>query len=163
MYAYKGLVFVSDRPEIIRKDDEARLHCEDGPAIRFTDGYGVYCWHGLNVPDDWINKKSDLTPKIALTWQNVEQRRAACEILGWDSILNELDAYVVDKDPDPQIGELLSVEIPEIGRENFLRVQCGTGRAFSIPVPPEMRTALQAQAWMVGLEPQDFQTPEVRT
>ena len=92
-----------------------------------------------------------------------EKRRAACEILGWDKILEELDARVIDHDTDPEIGDLLEVQIPDIGREKFLRVKCGTGRTFALPVPPEMSTALEANAWTYGFDADSFPKPEVRT
>ena len=133
-------------------------------AIRYRDGWGVSCWHGTRIPDEWLADKTSLTPQTALTWQNIEQRRAACEILGWNAILRELDATTINADTDPQIGELVEVTIPEIGRERFLRVHCGTGREFALPVPPSMRTALEANAWTYGYDtPETFGKPEVRT
>ena len=48
-------------------------------------------------------------------WPNIEQRRAACEIVGWNRILAELDAKSLDKHPDPQIGELVEVSLPDAG------------------------------------------------
>lgn len=160
---YEDVVVFQHRPELIKFDDEDRLHNEFGPAIRFRDGLSIYCWHGQQIPAEWIEEKHKLTAKTALTWKQIEQRRAACEILGWAKILEELNAEVIDKDNDPEIGELVEVDIPEIGREKFLRVLCGTGREFALPVPPDMTSAIQAQAWTWGLEPEDFVVPEVRT
>jgi hypothetical protein len=154
---------VSDRPEQIKLDDEGRLHCEEGPAIKYRDGWGVYSWHGTKIPGEWIENKESLTASVALTWSNIEERRCACEILGWDNILEELNAQVVDDSGDPEIGVLLECEIPEIGRERFLRVRCGTGRQFALPVPQNMRTAKQAQAWTWNLDEDSFVKPEVRT
>jgi hypothetical protein len=153
-------VYISERPTVIRFDDRELLHCEDGPAIAYEDGFEIYSWHGQRVPGKWINE--GLTAKDALTCENLEQRRAACEILGWPHILNELDAEVLHEDGDPEIGTLVAVEIPDIGREHFLRVQCGTGREFAIPVPPTCKTALEANAWTYGVEPYEYK-PEVRT
>ena len=83
-------------------------------------------------------------------------------MLGWDRILDVLNAVVINKDNDPEIGELVSVNIPDIGDEKFLRVRCGTGRNFALPVPPDMKTALEANAWTWGLEPNEYR-PEIRT
>jgi len=160
---YDTLAIVQDRPLHIKMDEDNRLHCENGPAILYDDGFAVYAWHGVRIPGEWITNKSSLTPKIALTWENMEQRRAACEILGWVHILNELDAKVLDIDPDPQIGTLVEVNIPEIGKERFIRVLCGTGREFAIPVPPDMKTALEANAWTYDIDPNLLRTLEVRT
>ena len=117
----------------------------------------------MSIPAEWIEKKAKLTPKIALSWENIEQRRCACEILGWAKILRELNSKVIDSDEDPMIGTLLEVNIPDIGREKFLQVLCGTGRTFAIPVPPNCKTALEANAWTFGVEPETLRDLEVRT
>ena len=160
---FDNVVVLQHRPELIKFDDENRLHCENGPAIRYRDGFSVYAWHGTRIPSEWIEDKASLTAKIALTWENIEQRRCAAEILGWAKVLAELDAKVIDDDGDPEIGMLLEVDLPDIGKERFLKVQCGTGRTFALPVPPTMKTALEAQAWSYGCELENFFKPEVRT
>lgn len=156
--------FISDRPRVVKFDNERRLHREDGLAVEYSDGWGTAAWHGTRVPKNWILDKKSLTAKTALTWENIEQRRAACEILGWVNVLDELNAKVIDRDEDPEIGVLLEVEIPDIGKERFLKVQCGTGRTFALPVPPNMKTALAANSWTFGFDDvRDFLKPEVRT
>jgi hypothetical protein len=160
---HEDFCIVSDFPEVLKVDDQNRPHCQDGPSHRWRDGWSLYHWHGVQVPEEWIMKPGHLTASMAITWENIEQRRAACEILGWAKILKELKAKVIDTDGDPEIGELLEVELPGIGKEKFLRVLCGTGREFALPVPPEMKTALEAQSWTWDLKPDEFKVPEVRT
>jgi hypothetical protein len=161
-WPYEGICFVSEKPVEINWDENRRLHGEGKPSVKYDDGYAIYSWHGTNIPAEWVENKEFLTPEIALKLVNMDQRRAACEILGWAKILNQLKAKTIEKDKDPQIGELLEVIIPEIGKEKFLRVVCGTGREFALPVPPDMKTALQANAWTYGLDAEQYH-PEVRT
>lgn len=156
----RKVCFVSERPEILKTDDRGLPHCQDGPAIKYSDGYSLHAWHGVRFPKNWIEKPP--SPSAALKWPNIEQRRIACEMIGWDKILDELNAVVINCDDDPEIGELVSVVLPGIGTEQFLRVRCGTGRNFALPVPPEMKTALEANAWTWELEPHQYK-PEVRT
>lgn len=163
VYCAREIAIVMDKPLYVKMDDQNRLHCESGPAIEYVDGTKIYGWHGVRVPANWIEDKSSLTAHAALTVENVEQRRAACEILGWNNILKELDAKTLDVDEDPMIGTLVEVDIPEIGRERFLKVLCGTGREFAIPVPPDVHTALEANAWTYGMNPADLRDLEVRT
>ncbi len=100
---------------------------------------------------------------VALTWNNTEQRRAAAEIIGWRRVLEWLRAITIDKDIDPEIGELVEGYLPDgEGRARFLKVQCGTGRQFVLSVPVEMRTAREANAWTYGLEPDEYRL-EART
>ena len=160
---HEEFCIVSDFPEVLRKDDQNRPHCENGPSHRWRDGWSLYHWHGVKIPSEWIEKKEELTPEIALTWENIEQRRAACEILGWSRILDELESRIIDEDGDPEIGTLLEVNIPDSGLERFLKVKCGTGRTFALPVPPTMKTAIQASAWTYGIDDLNTYKPEVRT
>ena len=160
---HENVLAISDRPTIINRDDQGRLHCETGPSIAYRDGWGLHHWHGTAIPAEWITDRSKLTPSIALKCENVEQRRAACEILGWVNILRDLKAKTIDTDNDPEIGELVEVKLPDLVKKaKFLRVRCGTGREFAIGIPPHINKALDAQAWIVGLEPKDFTRPEIR-
>jgi len=164
LYCFDGMAFVSQRPSVVKLDDNARLHCETGTAIKYADGYGFCAWHGTRIPDGWVDGKKSLDVKTAITWANIEQRRAAIEILGWAKILKELDAKVIDADSDPLIGTLVEVKLPNLRNPaRFLRVKCGTGREFAIGVPREIKTAIQGQAWMNGLSLSEFTCPEVRT
>ena len=153
---------VCDFPEVLKQDAEHRPHCENGPSHRWRDGWALYHWHGVRVPDEWITDRASLTAKTALTWPNIEQRRAACEIVGWANILRELNAKVIDRDADPEIGELVEVVI-EGNRERFIKVLCGTKREFALPVPPQTKTALEGNAWTYGVDPDLIKRIEVRT
>jgi hypothetical protein len=159
--------YVAVKPDVVKVDDQRRLHCEDAPAFAWLDDIRDYYWRGVHVPDAWIIDRKSLTPEIALSEQSIERRRAACEILGWDAILHKLGAVSIDRDGDPQIGELVEVKLPGEGGDKitarYLRVQCGTGRKFAVCVPPTVNTAIEAQSWMLGLPSADFTKPEVRT
>jgi len=161
---HEEFCMVSDFPEIIRVDARNRPHCETGPSLRWRDGWSLYCWHGERIPAEWIEERNSLTPAVALGQENLELRRTACDILGWANILDSLNAEIIDSDPDPQIGTLVEVELPDLPEKaKFLRVKCGTGREFAVGIPPHITKALDAQAWMIGLEPHEFQSPEIRT
>jgi hypothetical protein len=79
---HEEFCIVSDRPEILKVDDENRPHSEDGPSHRWRDGWSLYYWHGVAIPGAWVTGNPP-TANDALTWPNIEQRRAACEIVGW--------------------------------------------------------------------------------
>jgi hypothetical protein len=150
-------------PTIAKFDDQYRLHSEDGHALEFADGYGVAAWHGTVIPVEWIRNRKNLDVKIALTEPNVEKRRAAAEIVGWARVLRETPHKVIDTDPDPQIGTLISVDLPDASNSRFVLVRCATGRDFALPVPREMKTALEANAWTYDIAPIDLRSLEART
>ena len=162
-WPHRDFVMVCERPRTISRDEQGRLHSETGNAIEFRDGWGLARWHGTTVPLEWITNRKTLDPKIALTDPSVERRRAAAEIIGWARVLKALPNRVIDTDPDPQVGTLMSVDLPEAPDSRFVLVRCGTGRDFALPVPQEMKTALQANAWTYGIDPIDLKQLEVRT
>ncbi len=161
-------------------DDRDNLHFETGPALRWGDSVAEYWWHGTEVKKEWIEDKNSVDPRLALTWENIEQRRALCEIIGWDRVLSTLKPRTINEDPNPQIGTLLEVDLPESGVERFIKVECGTGRSFVLPVPAfvdkegrateanrrgavALDTALKANAWTYNLTPDVLLALKVRT
>jgi hypothetical protein len=144
-------------------DNQNRPHCGDGPSHKWRDGWALYHWHGVVIPKEWVTGNPP-SPADALNWENIEQRRAACEIVGWSNILKQLKAKVIDEDSDAEIGTLLEVNIPDSGKERFLKVRCGTGREnIVLPVPKNMKTALAANAWTYGIDDLKSFKPEIRT
>jgi hypothetical protein len=158
---HREFVLISDRPEVLRIDDGNRPHAEAGPFCQWRDGTALYAWHGTYVPAAWIEDRASLDPQTALTWPNVEQRRAAAEIVGWAKVLAHVNAREVDVD-HPEIGTLLTADLPDAPGSKFLNVRCGTGRDFVLPVPREMTTARQSNAWTYSLDAGEYQ-PEERT
>ena len=154
---------VSDRPRVLKVDDQNRPHCETGPYIQWADGMGLFAWHGTMIPKEWILDKKSITPEIALKWENAEQRRCAMEIIGWNNMLTLMGAKLIDKDEDDTVGQLYEVNHTALGGKcKFLRMYCPTGRWFAEPVPPEMKTALQANSWGWGLEDWEYK-PRVQS
>lgn len=161
-WTHRDFCIVSDRPSILKVDDQHRPHCGEGPFCEWRDGAQLFAWHGTYVPADWILNKDKLDPKVALTHENIEQRRAAAEIVGWEKVLAHCEAKVVNKSSDPEIGTLLEVNLPDAPGSKFLQVKCGTGRNFVLPVPAEMKTAKQANAWTYNLDEKELKL-EART
>ena len=148
-WPYENMVIVSERPSRVRWDDESRLHCENGPAIEYADGYSLSSWHGQPIPGEWVTGRPPKASE-ALHWSNMDQRAAACEIVGWANILDELDAKVIDDSGDHVWGRLVEVDLPDSGRERFLDALCGTSRRFALPVPPSTKSVDEAQSVLHG-------------
>jgi hypothetical protein len=43
---HENVLAISDRPRIIKHDEEGRLHCEDGPAMLYPDGWALWRQRG---------------------------------------------------------------------------------------------------------------------
>ena len=156
---HENVLAISDRPKELHRDNAGLLHSIVGPSISYRDGWSLYHVHGVSVPGEWITQKDKLDPSLALTHKNVEQRRALAELIGWDKILNNVKAKELQRD---EFGVLLSATLPGSGKSKFVRVVCGTGRTFVLPVPVEIKTAREAVSWSYGIGPNEYK-PEVRT
>jgi hypothetical protein len=121
-------------------------------AIRYPDGWGVYSWHGLRVPEWVITQPELITAEKIHAEKNQELRRALIERHTWDRYLSAVGARVVQTDDR---GVLL--ELPDgVGdgdRARFVRVRCpSTGRQYALRVPPEIDTAAAGVAWTFGVD-----------
>ena len=84
-------------------------HNATGPAIEFSDGTGLYYWHGTPVPEWVINDKHEafngLTTaqidnrriELALSHNNAEIRRCALEKVGFEKALSFATLVAEDK------------------------------------------------------------------
>jgi hypothetical protein len=139
------------------------LHCENGLAVEYADGYGIAMYRGQLIPNDWVQGKLP-KPIEALRWPNIDQRQAACELVGWDNIVHpDNRAVMIDKGKNMMIGELWEMPLPDSGPQRFIRATCGTGRTAVVLTDNKYDTALEANAASYGMPPALFEQIEIRT
>lgn len=101
MLQLEGLCIVSDMPTKISRDVQNRLHCDDGKAIEWADGYGQYYWRGCVVPEKWILKPEKITKAEIKREDNLELKRCLMEIVGPERYYEILGGVtVIDEDND---------------------------------------------------------------
>lgn len=144
-WPFKDVVIVSQKPVVLKVDENYRLHSENGKALEYSDGTGASVWHGQLIPCEWL-KGSPPTVQDAINREIKEQRPAACEIVGWTKVLDELEAVEIDNSGNPEMGRLVEVELPDSGKEKFLDAINEAGQRYALPVPPATKTVDEAQA-----------------
>ena len=97
-YPFDGICIISDRPESYGLDERGRLHSEDGMAMRFSDGYGFYAWHGVRVSADIILHPETITVERIENEANSEMRRVLREIYGEGRYLKDSGCEQVHQD-----------------------------------------------------------------
>ena len=95
---------VCARPVEIHRDDQGRLHNENGLAIKYPDGWGVYSINGVTVDEQIVLRPETLTIKQIQEESNQEKRRIMTERFGVDKYLKAIDATVVDIDMRGVVG-----------------------------------------------------------
>jgi hypothetical protein len=150
---------VSDRPEILKVDDQNRPHCDDGPFCRWRDGSALYSVHGVRVPAWLIECPDRLTIKTIEAEQNAEVRRVMIERYGSDRYLIDSGAGEIHRD---DFGILYRKEIA--GDEALVMVKVinstaepdGSFKDYFLRVPPQMKRAKEAVAWTFGKEESEY-------
>ncbi len=149
---------VSPTPSQMHRDDHGELHCDDGPAITYPDGWSVWAHHGVVVPRDVIESPAQITVDRIRAEHNSNIRRVMRERYGEGRYLVETGAKVIDIDtvatdaqsPNGQRIHRALLEDDEGGR--FLVGTDGsTNKAYYMPVPVDCRTCEQAHNALSGL------------
>lgn len=162
MIQLEGFCIVSSLPDAIKRNQHNRLHCEDGPAIHFRDGYEQYYWNGVSVPKEWIMQPHTITRQTILTEENAERRRCIREIIGTKKYAELLYVKEIDKDHvNGQDVVLYKTKEPDniINKHiYFVNVTChSTQREYFLCVPEEAATnAWSAVAWTFQMNEQTY-------
>lgn len=82
LWMFEGVCILTDSPEVLLVDDAGRLHCESGPALRYSDGFEIYAWHGIKVPPLVIKDPARITLNMIKDTHNSEVRRVMLERYG---------------------------------------------------------------------------------
>ena len=94
---YRNVVILQDRHNILRRDDQGRIHCPDAPAIAYPDGYKIYAIHGVQVPQWIIEQPQYITPAKIEAETNSEIRRVMIEIMGIKNYVAQSVFTVIDE------------------------------------------------------------------
>lgn len=163
------VVAISDRPKRVTRDGGGRLHAEDGLALEYRDGWGVYAWHGFRISgkNTWIIKqKEKITPELIEKETNAELRRIMLEIYGYEKYLAKRNAKEIAVDElhgkKRRLLEftLANEPIRVVEVVNGTREPDGTHRKFILGCVrrdgrfPE--TPHEAIAWSYGINPKVY-------
>lgn len=168
---FKSLVIISEKPQFIKFNNDKKLHCEDGAAIRYSDGFSVYAFNGVRLPGNWVENKDTICPTEILKCGNVDQRAAGCQLLGFDRMLDHLDHKIVDSLENPEHGDLIELSIPGLrDKALYLKAKCPRNGWIMEAVPGRCEShgfridsVIAAQAWRARTTPNKFTFPTIRT
>ena len=173
-WPFDDFVMVCDNPVELHVETaggEKRMHCETGPAISWADGYGIYMWHGVQVPA-WVIHEP--TVDRALKEPNSEVRRAALEHIGWPKVIAQLGTKPIATcaDPGNDPHELALYSLPEAFYDEPVNLlvmtngspdRSGEQRLYGETVPANIIDPLAAAAWQYGVAPDVYANLARRT
>ena len=158
---FENVAILTMTPSKVLYDDRNRLHSVTEPAIQFRDGYSICCIHGINFDEkifyDLTQRK--IPVKDILQLVNIEQRYVALEYYGFENILDELNARLIDE--SPRGNKLYEIDFEVRSKRvttKFLKYSCpSTERNYGSFVKPEITQADQAMAWKHNCTEEEYE------
>ena len=99
-WPFEHVAILCERPYVLARDEQDLLHHETGAAIEYPDGWGVYAWHGVRVPQDVILRPQGITVGRIDAETNTEIRRVMIERMGYDKFVRQSGAQLISEDRD---------------------------------------------------------------
>src|SRR5436309_1805863 len=162
-WLFRGAAVLTARPDRLDLDQNDRLHSDDGMALRYPDGWGLYASRGVRVTEQVILRPETLTSKQILNERNVEIRRLMIERLGLKQFLSQARAKYLDADQGGT-RRLYRITLPGDEPIVAVRVRCpSTGQIYFLRVPPHLRSCRAAVAWTFGYEKIEDYQPTAET
>ncbi len=156
IFYFENICYVCDRPRHLRFDSQNRLHAEGLPAIEFADGWNFYYYHGVKLPENYGQVHPDLwKAEWLLSEDNTELKRVLIQGIGYDRIIQELEAEQIDS---WQEYALLQIDTADFEPICLLKMTCpSTGFIHALRVPPDLTSAREAIRWVNGgIDPEEF-------
>jgi len=151
---YEHVAIVSQKPIYIRRENNV-LHCSDGPALVYADGYKIYRYKGINMDDHVyaIEEPRSITIDKITKESNQEVKRALLEIFGYERFISESGASLIHEDTfRGSPVALYSLAVDSVRVDGCLVVNStaepdGTFKKYFIQVEPgKFKTAISALA-----------------
>ena len=146
---YSGLCVVSRRPVVAEWNERKVLHCDNGPAVAFRDGFRVWCIDGIRVDEQIVMRPESQTVKQIDGEQNGDVRSIRIERFGWPRYLKETGSKCREHRVNDVTGTDEALYQTPRGEQRLV-VGCSTGRMFALGVPASVETCEQAQRWLAG-------------
>ena len=187
-FMHKDFCMVSDFPTVLKIDENNRPHCEDGPSHLWRDGWALFYWHGIKIPDEYrwlITNPEKITPEFIDKEENAEYKRIMIERFGMAKYLESGNAKLIDESIEQATGNIRQlykktlvngIDALFLKLINSTPEPDGTRKEYIIPVHPECcpilhddslgkpqkLTALNAVASTFGLYGHEY-CPQIET
>jgi hypothetical protein len=148
-------VIVLTAPVMRIQDDQ--FHADGQPAIQWSDGDDYYFWRGTQVPQKYGAVLSqNWRSQWLLEEPNAEYRRVLIQGIGYDRIVQELEAVELDTWREYSLLKIQAdVDVEPI---HLLKMTCpSTNRIHVLRTSPDITLAREAIAWCNWeIDPEQF-------
>lgn len=94
---HEKICWISERHNHLMRDERGRLHNYNGAALTYPDGWGIYSFHGVRVPEKYaLTKAEDISVEDVLKESSAEVRMAVLGKIGLAKALGKIPHKVID-------------------------------------------------------------------
>jgi hypothetical protein len=158
--------WLAERPSLLRRDPQDRLHNASGPALLYPDGWSVWAWKGVEIPSWLIERPDSITLASIDNESDIQVRRCMIEIMTPQRYVALGGALRIAEDETGILWRkawLASDAWAAVEVINATPEPDGTRKHFFLQVPANLRTARDAVAWTYGMRPNVYAQLVVRT
>jgi hypothetical protein len=155
---HEKFCIISDRPEILKVDNQNRPHAEGGPFCQWRDGSALYAYEGVRMPKKYGSVPvENWKPEWIDAEKNADVRAKLLKGIGFERWLQASGGTTLH---EQEIGglpyKLIAKRDPAIGEMKFLHMQNPSvpGVYHLEPVAPHdwIETCEDALNWRLGAE-----------
>jgi hypothetical protein len=157
---HQNTCWISERHNVLHRNQDGALHCETGPALSYPDGFSIYAWNGVRVPQRLIMEPETYTKDEVFKADNTELRRTILDRIGWEKAFEWLGKPTHTHTDDT--GTLYTFKDGDTPFNLIQLKDSSTARQYILRVPPTVKRAREAVAWTFSM-PEELWSPAKET
>jgi hypothetical protein len=160
---HANICWISERHNILSRNDGGRLHKDEAPALQYPDGFSIYALNGVRMKAEYVLPPAEkLDPALVLKETNVDVRRELLRKIGIERYMAVTKHKVLDTQGD---YELLSIDLtPEIKDARYLKMKNPSIGVWHVEgVHPTCKTVQHCLNWRAHGDMEKDWTPEILT
>lgn len=158
-YAFDTDCFCVERPTSIHFNEAGQLDNSNGPAIGYSDSWGLYSIRGVAIPKYIVTNPEKITVEKIDKEKNIEIRRIMQDRMGISKYLEESKATLIHMDMIAVGGIDEDVYMPRAlmkdkeGRQFLVGTDSSTQKkVFYMQVDPNAKTCAEAHKSICGID-----------
>ncbi|MEW6493144.1 MAG: DUF6745 domain-containing protein [Cyanobacteriota bacterium] len=143
LFPYEDFCVICDRPCVLSLNDQQHLHAQAQPAIEFGDGFGIYVFDGVLLPEQYCSLPPvQWQPEWILNEPDAVVKRRLIQTIGYARIFQELEGTVLETWRDYSL-----VEWSGLGRV-LRKMDSNTGDIAVWNLPYYVKSLHDALRWL---------------
>jgi hypothetical protein len=151
IFPFETACLVIDRPTSFSLDELERFHADSNPAVTYSDGFSLYFYHGIGLPEEYGQLP---TQEWKAQWlfqeRDSQVRRALLHGIGYERISKDLQVIEIDTFNEYSLLKLENTNEAPVPLPILLlkRIHPDTGKIQIIEAPLHSKTVHEAMTWV---------------